>query len=189
MAIIKCPNCGQDISDKSKKCVHCGQKVTKEVLCPECGEKISEKLNHCPKCGYKFQKKINKKIISIVVVTIVLIVVVGFFTINSISLSDEEKAIKISIQELDIADEEIITCLLLDSDDDEYEHYVYFKTTEDEYMTHIVDNIVESKCNKSEAQNSGLVGSKAASEFNWSDYTGRDNWTNINQETLKKFIK
>ena len=30
MAIIKCPECGQDVSDKTKKCIHCGYKLPKE---------------------------------------------------------------------------------------------------------------------------------------------------------------
>lgn len=30
MAIIKCPECGRDISDKSKKCIHCGYPITRE---------------------------------------------------------------------------------------------------------------------------------------------------------------
>lgn len=101
-------------------------------------------------------------------------------------MSDEEKAIKISIQELEIANEQIITCLLLNSDD---EYYIYFKTAKDEYMTHVVDNTIESKCNKSEARKSGLTGSKAASEFTWSDYQGRDSWININHDILKKITK
>ena len=29
MAIIKCPNCNEDISDKSIKCVHCGEIINK----------------------------------------------------------------------------------------------------------------------------------------------------------------
>lgn len=183
MAIIKCSNCGQDISGLAKKCVHCGQKITGKVLCPECKEEINEDLKQCPKCGYKFHNTVNKKVIGIIAVAVVLAVVVGIFIIKSLSLSDEEKAIKISIQELNIVDEEIITCLLLDSDD---EYYIYFKTTKDEYMTHVVDNTVESKCDKSEACKSGLTGSKAASEFTWSDYQGRDSWTNINHDTLKR---
>lgn len=183
MAITKCTNCGQDISDQAKKCVHCGQKITVKVLCPECKEEINENLKQCPKCGYKFHNTVNKKVIGIIAVAVVLAAVVGIFSKKSLSLSDEEKAVKISIQELDIADEEIITCLLLDSDD---EYYIYFKTTKDEYMTHIVDNTVESKCDKSEARKSGLTGSKAASEFTWSDYLGRDSWTIISHDTLKK---
>ena len=30
MALIKCPNCGQDISDKAEKCPHCGWKKKRE---------------------------------------------------------------------------------------------------------------------------------------------------------------
>lgn len=187
MAMIKCPQCGQEISDKAEKCVHCGKRISKKILCPECNRKIDEGLKQCPQCGYKFHRKIDKKVLGIIIVAIVAIVVIGIFITKSTSLSDEERAVKISIQELDIADEDIVTCLLLDSDDGEY--YIYFKTDEDEYMSHVVDNTVESKCNSREAQKSGLIGSKAASEFTWSDYSGRDEWTNINHDILKKFIK
>lgn len=183
MAIIMCSNCGQEISDRAKKCVHCGQKITGKVLCPECKEEINEDLKQCPKCGYKFHKTVSKKLIGIIAAAVVIAVAVGVFITKFLSLSDEEKAIKISIQELDIADEEIITCLLLDSGD---EYYIYFRTTKDEYMTHVIDNIVESKCDKSEARKSGLNGSKAANEFTWSDYQGRDSWININHDTIKK---
>lgn len=27
MAIIKCPNCNEDVSNKSTECVHCGKKL------------------------------------------------------------------------------------------------------------------------------------------------------------------
>ena len=30
MALIKCPNCGQDISDKAEKCPHCGWEKKRE---------------------------------------------------------------------------------------------------------------------------------------------------------------
>lgn len=146
-------------------------------------------MKQCSKCGYKFCKTINKKIIGIIALIVVLVVAVGvgIFITSSLSLSDEEKAAKVSIQELDITDQEITTCLLLDCDDGEY--YIYFETTIDEYMTHIVDNTVESKSDRSEADVSGLIGSKAASEFTWSNYQGRDEWKNIDYDTLKKFTK
>lgn len=31
MALIKCSNCGKDISDKSQKCIHCGTKIKKKT--------------------------------------------------------------------------------------------------------------------------------------------------------------
>lgn len=52
MTLIKCPECGKDISDKSNSCPHCGYPTpkkeeewdyytddiySKEVCCPKCG--------------------------------------------------------------------------------------------------------------------------------------------------------
>ena len=31
MAMIKCPECGQEISDKAKKCIHCGKILVKDT--------------------------------------------------------------------------------------------------------------------------------------------------------------
>ena len=39
MAMTTCPNCGEQISDKAKKCVHCGAVLIPEEkkYCPDCG--------------------------------------------------------------------------------------------------------------------------------------------------------
>ena len=39
MALIKCPECKKEISDKSKTCIHCGCPVENETkyYCEECG--------------------------------------------------------------------------------------------------------------------------------------------------------
>lgn len=29
MALIKCPECGKEVSDTTKKCVHCGYRLTR----------------------------------------------------------------------------------------------------------------------------------------------------------------
>ena len=54
MALIKCPNCGTDVSDKAKQCPNCGetlqtQKVVK--VCEECGYELDDNATICPKCG------------------------------------------------------------------------------------------------------------------------------------------
>lgn len=61
MALIICPECGKEISDKAKACIHCGFPLdsindldptpTEENMniCPKCG-KIYTKLT-CPDCG------------------------------------------------------------------------------------------------------------------------------------------
>lgn len=56
MAIIKCPNCGREISDKAHQCVHCGETFTKvnyqrEFRCSECGTVLTEADTICFNCG------------------------------------------------------------------------------------------------------------------------------------------
>ena len=60
MALIKCSNCENQISDKAKVCPHCGQPVVLEVveaeektplLCEECGTELPEGVEACPNCG------------------------------------------------------------------------------------------------------------------------------------------
>lgn len=54
MALIQCPNCGKEISNKAQSCVYCGcifsQKTKK--TCPECGNEIDQDVTVCPRCGY-----------------------------------------------------------------------------------------------------------------------------------------
>lgn len=53
MAMISCPNCGGQVSDKAKKCVHCGTVLIPEEkrYCPECGAELEESAVFCEKCG------------------------------------------------------------------------------------------------------------------------------------------
>lgn len=53
MAMTTCPNCGEQISDKAKKCVHCGTVLILEEkkCCPDCGAELEEGMDTCPKCG------------------------------------------------------------------------------------------------------------------------------------------
>ena len=54
MALINCPNCGKEISDKAQKCVYCDYILTPEskITCPECGNEIDQDATVCPRCGY-----------------------------------------------------------------------------------------------------------------------------------------
>jgi hypothetical protein len=60
MALIKCPHCGQDVSDKATKCVHCGTSLPLERFCSECGQvvKVDEKV--CSNCGNPLSVDENK---------------------------------------------------------------------------------------------------------------------------------
>lgn len=57
MALIKCEECGQMISDTVENCPNCGAPVEKKLICPECGNRVNSGLTSCPKCGYKFNNK------------------------------------------------------------------------------------------------------------------------------------
>lgn len=57
MALIKCPECGKEVSDKASTCIHCGFPLKRENnipsftgmnICPKCGE--INKATECPLC-------------------------------------------------------------------------------------------------------------------------------------------
>lgn len=58
MALIKCSNCGHEISDTTKKCIHCGKRIEKK----ENKLKISKLNNNVAKSNLKNKIKHNKKI-------------------------------------------------------------------------------------------------------------------------------
>lgn len=53
MAIIKCPECGHQISDKAPTCPSCGVEIAGNVTrCPKCGEVYLNNEEWCPHCHY-----------------------------------------------------------------------------------------------------------------------------------------
>ena len=63
MALIKCSECGQEISSSAKTCPHCGIKISLQT-CPECGAKLNGDEINCPECGYPVGKKNATNIIT-----------------------------------------------------------------------------------------------------------------------------
>ncbi len=51
MSLIKCPECGNNVSDKAESCPNCGFSVASLIKCPECGNMFSGKADACPNCG------------------------------------------------------------------------------------------------------------------------------------------
>jgi hypothetical protein len=49
--MIKCSECGEDISDKAAVCIGCGAPVITLIKCSECGIDIPEKASICNGCG------------------------------------------------------------------------------------------------------------------------------------------
>ena len=56
MALIKCRECGEEISSTAEVCPHCGFK-NKISVCPECGKPVSADDASCPECGCPLHKK------------------------------------------------------------------------------------------------------------------------------------
>lgn len=53
MAIIKCPECGRQISDKAPVCPNCGVEIAgKTIKCTQCGEIYFRDQNMCPNCHH-----------------------------------------------------------------------------------------------------------------------------------------
>ncbi len=67
MAMINCPECGKEISDKANKCVYCGKVLSEEeniqqgIRCSECGEILSNNDKICPKCGCPVDEETSEK--------------------------------------------------------------------------------------------------------------------------------
>lgn len=69
MALIKCPGCGQEVSDKAKKCIHCGKAlkdesaVSEKIKCSNCGKLISDDEHlvwKCTSCEKAFKVSLSK---------------------------------------------------------------------------------------------------------------------------------
>lgn len=58
MAIIKCPECGHQVSDKAPVCPNCGVEIADKVTkCPDCGEVYFAADPMCPHCYRPTTKK------------------------------------------------------------------------------------------------------------------------------------
>lgn len=64
MALIKCPECGEEISDKAVKCPKCGAEFPVEKpqkVCKECGEVLGDEETVCHKCGCPIENQQEEK--------------------------------------------------------------------------------------------------------------------------------
>ncbi len=53
MAIIKCPECGRQISDKAPACPNCGVEIAGKITkCTQCGEIYFREQHFCPNCHH-----------------------------------------------------------------------------------------------------------------------------------------
>ena len=51
MPIIKCPECGRQVSSLAATCPSCGVAIAGNIVkCPHCGEIVLANQNVCPNC-------------------------------------------------------------------------------------------------------------------------------------------
>lgn len=51
MTLIKCNECGHEVSDKASVCPNCGCPIERILTCEECGSQLSANETTCPNCG------------------------------------------------------------------------------------------------------------------------------------------
>lgn len=59
MALIKCNDCGKEISDTCYSCIHCGCPIEKLISCSKCGKEMNGDIKICPNCGNKLTEELN----------------------------------------------------------------------------------------------------------------------------------
>lgn len=113
MAMISCPNCGEQISEKAKKCVHCGTVLIPEekIYCPECGNELEEGAIICEKCGCPVERiqeeeiepqavqvtgvkitKKSKKMIIVAILAIIAVILISYGVMQSQKKQAAERA-------------------------------------------------------------------------------------------------
>ena len=146
MAMIKCSECGKQMSDKAKTCPHCGCE-NNVIVCPECGEIITDiKVKFCPKCGVKIQNNMNKffenknLLFGIVIVILFALIIFVLFMSNKSSSSPTIG----SGETINLNDDNIEDYIVIKSDGDlEPTTYRYEKYNVD---TEITPSVNGSRC-------------------------------------------
>lgn len=62
MALIKCSECGKQISDQASTCPHCGIAVKAYTYCPYCNAKTASD-NFCNNCGHDINPMNNYQVV------------------------------------------------------------------------------------------------------------------------------
>lgn len=113
MAMVECPRCGAMVSDKAKKCVHCGEVLIPEEkkYCMECGEELIEGMSECPNCGCPVEEQLNAQLnekpqkvevtgvkvtrkIKIIIGIAIAVLILGGVTIFGVTQYQKKKAAK-----------------------------------------------------------------------------------------------
>ncbi len=120
MALIKCPECGKEVSDKAQSCPNCGFPLSTDIkVCPECGATAPADADTCSTCGYPFvdnattqsvvagsKHSVSKKNRTLGIAAIVVGVIFLFVGFNTLT-ADDLKFYKDHLQECVDAQSEV----------------------------------------------------------------------------------
>lgn len=116
MAMTTCPNCGEPISEKAKKCVHCGTVLIEEEkkICPDCGAELEDGADTCPKCGCPIEPesggeispqqvevtgvKITQKSKKMIIIAIIAVIAVAIIAAVGVQTHKKNEAAKAAAQ-------------------------------------------------------------------------------------------
>lgn len=117
MSLIKCSECGRDISDTSEKCVHCGCPIEKKK-----SKKVDKKL-----------MLVVGRILAVVIIAILIVVIIG--KVSSILPHEIQNDELIQLMEYTSSID------IKNHLGDDYEHKIYesINTTTDEYKDIVID--------------------------------------------------
>lgn len=83
MALVKCEECGKNISEDAKQCPNCGYVKKVKIICPECKAENDKKCKACKNCGAplskqnKFSIDLTGNKLPLIIAGVILLVVIG----------------------------------------------------------------------------------------------------------------
>lgn len=116
MALIKCTECGHEVSDKASACPNCGCPIENKSLCHDCGQPIPNGVDVCPNCGcpiednieqINYKSKNSNAIVWILISLLVCLILGGGYYVynlktNSIANGVNEEITTDSVQSKDV---------------------------------------------------------------------------------------
>ena len=112
MTLIKCKECGKEVSNQAAVCIHCGYEL-KSRVCPECGKDVRKDDKVCNYCGFhlvnendNYQKRNNYALVGMILglcsIIAWLLPLIGYPTtivgiiFSSLGLSSNKKGMAIT---------------------------------------------------------------------------------------------
>ncbi len=156
MALIKCPECGKEISDQANECVHCGHpistqpKPSKEITPKEsnivAGSGITQEPTKAIKTFLKNKKAVTAMIITVVVIVLAIIAACAIYNSHMEKVTLEQIEEHIENEEYEFAFDKINSGYISDEDVEKYREIV---------VPHMQDEFADAK--KSERETLSLI--------------------------------